>query len=153
MRKELIKQWGESSAYSAKSHFKTADIKRIWIKVLITVNVLFAIFSLLDLGMPILARILAIVSLVASVLVLVFESQNEKNSVIRHMITGDEYLNLHNKLQELFHSPEIAEVDFQKVSKTMKKLTEKDKPIISQIAKAWAKRSIEENNEMIKWWK
>ena len=153
MRKELIKQWGESSAYCAKSHFKTADMKRIWIKILVTVNVLFAIFSILELGMPILTKLLAVISLVASILILVFESQNEKNSIRRHMVTGDDYLKVHYELQELFYSPKIEEDEFQRVAKKMKKLTDKDKPIISQLAKFWAKYSIEKKKEMIIWWK
>lgn len=153
MRKELIRQWGENSAYCAKSHFKTADMKRIWIKVLVTVNIVFAVFSILELGMPNLTKLLAVISLVASVLILVFESQNEKNSIRRHMVTGDDYLKVHYELQELYHSPEISEEDFQKVSKKMKKLTDKDKPIISQVAKFWAKYSIEKKKEMTTWWK
>lgn len=153
MRKELIKQWGENTAYSAKSHFKTADMKRIWIKVLVTINVLFAVFSILELGMPTLTKLLALISLVASILILVFESQNEKNSIRRHMVTGDDYLKIHYELQELYHSPEISEEDFQRVSKKMKKLTDKDKPIISQIAKMWAKYSIEKKKEILTWWK
>lgn len=153
MRKELIKQWGGNSAYSAKGHFKSADLKRIWIKILVTVNVLFAVFSLLEFGMPLLTKFLAVISLVASILILVFESQNEKNSIRRHMATGDEYLQIHFDLQELFHSPKIKEEDFEKVSKRMKKITEKDKPIISQIGKKWAKHAIEKKQEMINWWK
>lgn len=153
MQKELIKQWGESTAYSAKSHFKSADLKRIYVKLLVVVNVLFAIFSLLELGLPLITKVFAVTSLVASVLVLVFESQNEKDAIMKHMVIGDEYLKLHYELQELHHSTGVDSVKMEQVAKRMKKLTQKDKPIISQIAKRWAKYSIETKGEMTKWWK
>lgn len=153
MNKELIKQWGENTAYSAKSHFKSADLKCNWVKLLVIVNVLFAVFSLMELGLPVLIKIFAVISLTASVLILVYESQEDKNTIKRHMIIGDEYLNLHYKLQELFHKESISEDEFNSVSKSIKKLNEKGKPIINQIAKRQAKKAIEKKREMTTWWK
>lgn len=153
MNKELIKQWGENTAYSAKSHFKSSDLKRNWVKVLVIVNILFAVFSLMELGLPVLIKIFAVISLIASVLILVYESQEDKNTIKRHMIIGDEYLNIHYKLQELFYKETVNEDEFNSVSKNIKKLNEKDKPIINQIAKKRAKKAIEKKGEMITWWK
>jgi hypothetical protein len=154
MNKDLIKQWGENSAYSAKGHFKTSDLKRIWIKTLITVNLLFAIFSTIDLIENLLIlKIFGVISLIASVLILVYESQESKNSITNHMKLGDEYLIIHYELQELFHKDNFNETDLEQISKKIKRIKQKEKPIINGIAKKWAKNAIEKENEMIKWWK
>ncbi|KXK39166.1 MAG: hypothetical protein J5I52_07210 [Saprospiraceae bacterium] len=153
MNKELIKQWGESTAYSAKSHFKSADIKRLWIKGLVIINLLFAIISIIEIGLPDLVKYCGIVSLIASVLLLVYESQEDKNTLKRHMSIGDEYLKLHYELQELFFSDQIDVAKAESISTRLKKMTNKDKPIIHQIGKWMAKRAIEKKGEMTTWWK
>lgn len=153
MNKELIKQWGESTAYSAKSHFKSADIKRLWIKGLVIINLLFAIISIIEIGLPDLVKYCGIVSLIASVLLLVYESQEDKNTLKRHMNIGDEYLKLHYEVQELFFSDQIDSDKAESISTRLKKMTNKDKPIIHQIGKWLAKRAIEKKGEMTTWWK
>ena len=153
MNKELLKQWGENTAYGAKSHFKSSDLKRIWIKTLVVINILFAILSILELPCPILLKILSITSLIASILIIVYESQEDKNTIKKHMRIGDEYLSNHYELQELFHKENISEEEFESVSKKIKRLNAKEKPIVNQLAKKWAKKKIEKDNEMIKWWK
>jgi hypothetical protein len=62
MSNQLIKEWGESTAYSAKSHFKSADLKRFWIKTLVIINLLFAIISLIDFPIPQLIQYFGIIS-------------------------------------------------------------------------------------------
>ncbi|MCG8750542.1 hypothetical protein [Tenacibaculum finnmarkense] len=153
MSKELLKQWGENTAYGAKSHFKSSDLKRIWIKSLVIINILFAILSILELPYPILLKVLSITSLIASILIMVYESQEDKNTIKKHMKIGDEYLSIHYELQELFHKENFSEEELEIVSKKMKRLNIKEKPIVNQLAKKWAKNKIEKNNEMIKWWK
>ena len=143
MNKELLKQWGENTAYGAKSHFKSSDLKRIWIKTLVVINILFAILSILELPCPILLKILSITSLIASILIIVYESQEDKNTIKKHMRIGDEYLSIHYELQELFHKENISEEEFESVSKKIKRLNAKEKPIVNQLAKKWAKKKIE----------
>ena len=151
-KRELIKLWGQNTAYSAKSHFKSGDFKRLWLMSLVVVNILFAIFSILELGLPTLTKIFGITSLIASVLILVYESQEDKSVVNRHMKIGDEYLTIHYELQELFAQTNISEEEFERVSRRIKTLNKKDKPIINQIGKWMAKRAIEKKHEMTKWW-
>jgi hypothetical protein len=153
MNKYIIKEWGESTAYSSKSHFKSADIKRFWVKTLVIVNLLFAIISIIDLPIPDLVRYFGIISLIASVLLLVYESQEDKNTLKRHMTTGDEYLKIHYELQELYYSENPSEEKFESISNRMKKMASKDKPMIHQIGKWIAKRAIEKKGEMKTWWK
>lgn len=143
----------EYPAYSAKSHFKSADIKRLWIKGLVILNLLFAIISIIEIRLPDLVKYCGIVSLIASVLLLVYESQEDKNTLKRHMKIGDEYLKLHYELQELFFSEEIDVAKAESISTRLKKMTNKDKPIIHQIGKWMAKRAVEKKGEMTTWWK
>jgi uncharacterized membrane protein len=153
MNKDILKQWGENTAYGAKSHFKSSDLKRVWIKTLVVVNIIFAILSILELPYPTLLKVLSINSLIASILIMVYESQEDKNTIKKHMKIGDEYLSIHYELQELFHQDNISKEEFETVSKKLKRLNTKEKPIVNQLAKRWAKKKIEKDNEMIKWWK
>lgn len=153
MNKDLIKQWGENTAYSAKSHFKTADLFKLFTKLLILINILFAAFSLLDFSIPVIAKIFGVISLIASVLLFISLMQEGENVVIKHMKIGDEYLNLHNELQRLFHSKTPIEEDIDVMSKKIAKITQKNKPIINQFAKRLAKKAIEKKGEMTTWWK
>lgn len=153
MNKSLIKEWGENTAYSAKSHFKSADLKRFWIKTLVIVNLLFAIISLIEIPIPDFVKYFGIISLIASVLLLVYESQEDKSKLKRHMTIGDEYLKIHYDLQELFYSDNPTQEKFDNISNRMEKMASKDKPTIHQVGKWLAKRSIEKKGEMITWWK
>ncbi|MCL6219103.1 hypothetical protein [Zunongwangia pacifica] len=153
MNKKIIKEWGENTAYGAKSHYKTADLKRIFLKSLIVTNILFAIFSILELELQLITKIFGVVSLIASILLLIYESQEDENTISRHMKIGDEYLSIHYKLQELFYKESCSDEEFEEVSKKIERLNKKDKPIINQIAKRMAESAIENKGEMKKWWK
>lgn len=149
MNKDLIKQWGENTAYSAKCHFKMADFHKGWIYSLIVINILFAVFSLLNNGVQ---QYLSIVSLVASILLIVHEHQAHNKSNVSHMEVGEEYLTIHYELQKLFHKESITELDIEKISKRMEKLRKSPKPTINRIGKFMADNAIEKKGEMIKWW-
>jgi uncharacterized membrane-anchored protein YitT (DUF2179 family) len=150
MSKQLIKEWGENTAYAAKSHFKMADFHKTWIYCLIVVNILFAIFSLLNLGAE---KVFSILSLVASILLIVHEHQSHNKSNSTHMQIGDDYLSIHYELQKLFHQEEIEKSDIEKVSKRMEKLRKMPKPTINRIGKYMADKAIDKKGEMINWWK
>ncbi|GHT62491.1 hypothetical protein AGMMS50239_15960 [Bacteroidia bacterium] len=155
-RKKLVKEWGEDTAYAAKSHFKSADLKKNSIYILVVVNILFAIFSILQLDIlpPELFRLFGIISLVASIFVLIHESQEGKDSVKKHMECGEKYLSLHKTLHSLYRrSAAILESEINDVKGKLDELTNAEKPIISQIAKALAERAIEKKGEMNTWWK
>lgn len=150
MNKDLVKQWGENTAYTSKCHFKMADFQKTWIYGLIVVNILFAIFSLLDFDA---AQVFSILSLIASVLLIVHEHQSHNKSNLTHMEIGEEYLTVHYELQKLFHQGQIEKVDIDKISKRMEKLRKMSKPTINRIGKYMADKAIEDKGEMIKWWK
>lgn len=150
--KQLIAQWGESTAYSAKSHFKSADLKRWWVKALVVINIIFAAVSILELLPLRLNQILGLVSLTASVLILVFESQEDKDVVRQHMTVGNQYLILHREIQALYHQEKVSETDITDIRLKLKDLDKSVKPIINQTAKRMATKAIEDKGEMTKWW-
>jgi len=153
VNKELLRNWGENTAYSAKGHYKTADIKSMYLKILIIVNVVFAIFSLLDFPYSFFTTLFGISSLIASILLLVEEASNGQASTSSHMMLGDEYLNVHYKLQELNSQENPSMDNFNKLASIIEELNTKQKPRIFQIAKKQAKTAIEIDGEMTKWWK
>lgn len=150
--KTLIAQWGESTAYSAKSHFKSADLKKWWIKALVIINIIFAAVSILELLPSIVNQSLGIVSLTASVLILVFESQEDKDVVRQHMTVGNQYLVLHRELQAMYHQATVTTEDVNYIRLKLAELDQSVKPIINQTAKRVAKKAIEQKGEMTNWW-
>lgn len=150
MSKKLIKQWGENTAYASKCHFKMADFNKYFIYILIVINISFAIFSLLDIET---AKAFSIISLIASVLLIVHEHQTHNKSSLSHMEVGEEYLTVHYNLQKLYHQEKIDQSDIEEISKKLEKLRKKTKPTVNWFAKKMADKAIEKNGEMIKWWK
>lgn len=119
--KTILASWGENTAYSAKGHFKTADIKSFYLKGLIIVNILFAIFSIMELNLPLLVKLFGLISLIASILLLVEENSKNKSSSHHHMKIGDEYLALHYKLQNLHSQEKPAIEEFKELEKRLKR--------------------------------
>lgn len=153
-KKNLIKEWGENTAYSAKGHFKSADLRKITITILLIVNLIFALLTLVDIGVsPVAIKIMGVVSLIATIYLLIFESQNGKNSIKEHMLIGEEYLSIHYELQYLFSKDLISESEIEEIRRKLNEIRKKDQPMISQIAKNCATRAIEKKGEMIMWWK
>lgn len=154
--KETIRRRGEDTAYSAKGHFKSADFYKSTMKWLISINILFAVFSIADLGdsdiVNIITRVLGAVSLMASILILVRQSEDGKNITQRHMEIGEEYLDIHHQLQALYNQETVSKEEFEKVKLRLSRITKKSKPIINQLAIKMARRAIEKKGEMTTWW-
>lgn len=153
-KKTLLKSWGENTAYSAKCHFKMSDFNRYFIYSLVVINLVFAVFSLLELG-EILVKVFSILSLIASILILVHESQRSANSMLSHKEVGELYLALHYDIETIFHLDidNISDGEIIKLKEQVKELNQKPKPSVNFIAKSWAKNSIEKTEEMHNWWK
>jgi hypothetical protein len=155
--KKLVRDWGEDTAYTAKGHFKAADVKKRQIFILLFINIIFAIVSITDCTFnicPIIIKIFGLISLIASIWLLIDESQEGKNSFREHKNIGEEYLSLHKNLQRLFHkeSP-ITDNEIQEISGCYNSLRKKDQPMISSIAHGMATKAIEKKGEMNTWWK
>lgn len=111
MSKELLKHIGESTAYSAKGHFKTADIRRISTYVYIVVNIVFAVMAISGLFTQLWIQILSILSLIASILLLIPDAPGGLGICSKHSKFGNMYLELHNDTY-----PEFLKVDLDQKS-------------------------------------
>lgn len=153
--KKLIRNWGENTAYSAKTHFKMYDFNKYWIYSLILINLLFAVFSLLDFGdkYSFAAKIFSITSLIASILILVHESQTNSKDSRSHRELGEQYLALHYDLERLYSKTRITSAEVDDMKSRITSLNTTDKPSVNFIAKKWATWAIERKEEMHTWWK
>lgn len=154
-RKKLLQRWGENTAYSAKCHFKMHDLSRYWIYVLVIINILFAVFSLLDFGENYqkLCVLFSIISLIASILLLVHEAQTDRNTSFLHKDFGEKYLALHYDISALYYTNKIVASQVEEIKEQIKKLNQSSKPSINIIGKWWATKAIEKQGEMNTWWK
>jgi ElaB/YqjD/DUF883 family membrane-anchored ribosome-binding protein len=155
--KKLVKEWGENTAYTAKGHFKSADIKKKKIYILLSVNIIFAIISVTDCNFnicPLAIKIIGVISLIASILLLIDESQEGNNSFRMHKNIGEEYLSLHEDLHRLFRKGSISDAEIESIREQYRSLQKKDQPMISRCAYKKAKKAIEKaDSEMTVWWK
>jgi hypothetical protein len=150
--KELLCNWGENTAYSSKCHFKMSDINWYLIYFLIVINIVFAVLSILDMG-ELLVKVFAVMSLVASIIILIHKSQISNRSILTHKEIGEFYLALHYDIQALYFQNEVNDKDLSRIKEQVKDLNLKPKPSVNFIAKRWATCAIEDKGEMLKWWK
>ncbi len=153
MSKELLKHIGESTAYSAKGHFKTADIRRISTYLYIVVNIVFAIMAISGLFAQLWIQILSVISLVASILLLISETHGGLGICSKHSKFGNMYLELHNDTYAEFLKERIEQSSVEKLQERLNKLNKTKRPNINLGGRYWAKYAIEKSGEMTKWWK
>ncbi len=153
--KDLLKKWGENTAYSAKCHFKMSDMNSYWIYGLVLINILFAVFSIMDMddGNVRLARLFSTISLIASLLIVIHESRKSNRTTLTHKEVGESYLALHYDIQALYHQSKPSNSQVEDTKEKVKELNLKPKPSVSFLGKWWADRAIEKTGEMHKWWK
>lgn len=153
MSKELLKHVGESTAYSAKGHFKTADIRRISTYIYIVVNIVFAVMAISGLFSQLWIQLLSIASLIASILLLISETHGGLGICSRHTKFGNLYLELHNDTYSEFLKESLDQQNVEKLQERLNKLNKTERPNINLGGRHWAKYAIEKSGEMTKWWK
>jgi len=153
MSKELLKHIGESTAYSAKGHFKTADIRRVSTYLYIVVNIVFAVMAISGLFAQLWIQILSVISLIASILLLISETHGGLGICSKHSKFGNMYLELHNDTYEEFLKERIEQSTVEKLQERLNKLNKTGRPNINLGGRYWAKYAIEKSGEMTKWWK
>lgn len=140
MNQQELKNIGESLAYTAKCLFKTADILKVQYKVLLGISIFVSLISIAYDMNPYLAKFLGIVSVFASVWLLIVE--NSQHKVIQYMSLGNEYLNLYGEVERCYHNSLSLTDDIYERRAT---LNEKTKEIsISWLAKKWVDKVIKE---------
>lgn len=153
MSKELLKHIGESTAYSAKGHFKTADIRRITTYLYIVVNIVFAVMAISGLFAQLWIQILSVISLIASILLLISETHGGLGICSKHSKFGNMYLELHNDTYAEFLKERIEQSSIERLQERLNKLNKTERPNINLGGRYWAKYAIEKSGEMTKWWK
>lgn len=151
---KIIAQLGESTAYSAKNHFKAADVRRLTTIVLLTVNIIVSVLTLTTfIKCNTVLQLLSVSSLAASIYLLTLEARDGQSNPEKHNSFGNKYLSLHNELFALYHQLSPSKQDVEKVQKKVNELNQTDRPPINPIARWRCKRAIEKNGEMNIWWK
>jgi hypothetical protein len=151
---KIIAQLGESTAYSAKNHFKGADVRRITSITLITINIIVSVLTLTTLITSNTAlQLLSAGSLAASIYLLTLESRDGQSNPEKHNIFGNKYLALHNEAFALYQQQAPSKSDVEKLQKKVNELNQTERPHINPIARWKCKRAIEMNGEMNIWWK
>lgn len=151
---KILKQLGESTAYSSKNHFKAADVRRRTTMIMIVINIVVSVITLTSLiEMDLIIQLISAASLAASIYLLTLESRDGQNNPEKQMTFGNKYLSLHNELYNLCQqeSPNHKEVDA--IQKRVNELNETPRPYINFIARKLCKKAIEKNSEMNIWWK
>lgn len=153
MSKNVLKQIGESAAYSSKGHFKTSDIRRLTTYIYITLNFALSILCLSNIVANFWIQIFSVISLFASVLLLISETHGGLSVCNEHEKYANLYLELHNDIYMLFQNDIPDENEVSQLTERLNQLNKKQRPNITIGGKYWAKYAIERSGEMNVWWK
>ncbi len=152
--KNVLKLYGENTANSAKCHFKAADLRKRTIMFLIITIMLVSIIGITQLiQSALINQLLGVLSLLGSILLLVFELQDGANSHVKHKAIGEAYIQLHYDIFHAFQDDKCAQKHITSLKNRMNDLNKSDKPFVSFFARRMAKRAIEVKEEMNPWWK
>lgn len=153
MEKEILKKFGEDTAFSAKNHFKAASIRYISMYLFIIIPFVISIICLADLiTNNTVNKILNCVSLISSVILLVYQATDGKNNHVNHKAVAENYLSLHNEIYTLYKKENISMDEVDKIKEKVNKVNKSDKPFVSWFAYYFAKKAIEKTGEMNRWW-
>lgn len=153
----VLRNYGESTAYSCKGHFKTADFQILFNKSLLIVNLSLSIATLADLipYQPLL-KLLSTASLLASVILLISDSNCRRKEIDLHHKFANEYLTLHYAIAKTFKlegdlCSQKQLDDFH--AKLVSLNHNPEKPQISFIGRKWSKFAVGCTKELDIWWK
>lgn len=152
MSRVLLRHIGESTAHSAKGHFKTADIRRITTYLYIFVNISFAVVAISGLFNQLWIQILSVASLLSSILLLISENRGGLGICSEHSKFANQYLELHNDTYAEFLEEIPNDENTRKLHERFNKLNKAVRPNISLVGRKWAKYAIEKKGEMNMWW-
>lgn len=151
-KKELIKKLAEETIYSAKGHFKSADLRRVLITTTIWLCAILGLLQLLVDGVT-LNKILSACCLLGTIGLLIWNEGEGKNYRDRHKQMGELYLSVHKELRDFFFIGDFDNKTILKLSDKVKNLDKKNKPDISFFARKWAQKAIQKFNETDNWYK
>lgn len=153
----VLRHYGESTAYSSKGHFRSADFQRIWNICLLFINLTLSIVTLAEvLPQAFWLKLLSASALLASISLLVTDSVCARTAFSAHHKFGNAYLALHYDISRAFHlqgdrCPARIVKEFQ--SRLVSLNNNPERPPVTRIGRFWSKIAIEYFKEMDLWWK
>jgi hypothetical protein len=141
-----LKRIGAETIYTAKGHFKSADLRRTSIKWTLFICVGLSVISLADFEF-IPSKIISAVSLIATILLLMWKQGEEKDFCRNHRKSAEEFLALHKRIRNAYDSKKVSEKDIKELTEEFSSLCrQSDRPPITYWGKFWAKKAIENTN-------
>lgn len=138
MNEQGLKNIAESLAYTSKGLFKMADILKFQYKALIGFSIFVSIVTMVFTMDLMVAKILGIFSVFASIWLLIEE--NSQHKVLQYMSLGNDFLNLYNEVERYYHDGLALSND---IYERRAKLNEMTKDLsISWLAKKWVDKTI-----------
>lgn len=153
---ELLRTWGENTAYSFKTHYKSADLMRLYVLGCILIPFTFSVIGLANPlpGDHWAMKVLNIASVIGSVLLLVHESVDGKNARQLHVKFGERYLELHNEIYKEFTCKNTSQAKIDEIQTKLNEINkDPEKPSIVLFAKLLADYAVEQKQEMRIWWR
>ncbi|MCL4546923.1 MAG: hypothetical protein M1576_04205 [Deltaproteobacteria bacterium] len=149
---KLLSEWGIDTAYASKYHFKSADYIQKRNIVLLIIIFIFSIISLLKGLNYKYFYFFSIIPLIASILLLIYESKEGFEISKKHMHLGHEYLCLHKEIQMMYYEGNVKEEQINKVKLKLLEIIKSDNLSYPCCVKLWVNISIKKNNEINQWW-
>lgn len=139
--KELLKKLGQETIYSAKGHFKAADIRRNLITAAIWICILTSILDIMN----IISNDIWFdaIGLFGAIALLTWNEGDGKEYRSKHKEAGEKYLALHKEIRSCYFLETLSGAEVENLNKKVTTLDQSSKPEIPGFARKWAKHSIE----------
>lgn len=148
--KKLLRKLGEETLYSAKGHFKSADLRRIQTKWVIVVCMILNVIGIIGISNTA-DKWFSAVGLLGTFFLFYWDAEEGKEYRSRHKQAGESYLALHKEVRACYFLSSCSLEDAENLSKKVTKLDQSNRPEIPFIARKWAQRAIEKNDETDNW--
>ena len=148
--KNLLRKLGQETIYSAKGHFKSSDIRRIQSKWTIVICMILNLLGIIGIS-GIVDKWLSAFGLLGTFFLFYWDAEEGKDYRARHKEIGEKYLSLHKEIRSCFFLAECSAEDVKKLNEKVILLDQETKPEIPFVARKWAQRAIEDNDETDNW--
>lgn len=148
--KNLLRKLGQETIYSAKGHFKSADIRRIQTKWTIVLCMILNVIGIIGIS-EMVDKWLSAFGLLGTFFLFYWDAEEGKDYRAKHKATGERYLSLHKEIRECYFLSECQPEDVKQLNERVVKLDQETKPEIPHLARKWAQRAIEKDDETDNW--
>lgn len=137
--------------YSAKGHFKATDMRRNLVTATIWLCAITSVVGLVGIN-PMVDRAMSAIGLFGAIALLIWNEGEGKEFKARHKEVGEKYLALHKEIRNCYFLSDCETAEVEKLTQQVIALDKSDKPDITIMARKWAQRGIEKNDETDNWW-